>query len=103
MIRTYHSRCPIKRTKGDDSTPKIKGLTIEQKVEYQRKRVSEECEFQMMKQRIKKTDIARCIGVTPQAVAYQFRNKSISVDVLIAVVTLSDMDPANIKDMLTAD
>jgi hypothetical protein len=81
--------------------PKVKGLTLEQKVDYQRGRISDACEYQVVKHSIRKKDIAKIAGLSPQAVSLQFSRKSISTDVLMAIVTLSDMDAKSVKDMLT--
>jgi hypothetical protein len=81
--------------------PKVRGLTLEQKVDYQRGRISDACEYQTVKKHIRKKEIARIAGISPQAVSTQFTRKSITTDVLMAIVTLSDMSADDVKSMLT--
>jgi hypothetical protein len=45
--------------------------------------------------------VAEYVGVTPQAVWNQFRNKKLTTEVLMASVTLSGMDAETVKNMLT--
>jgi predicted transcriptional regulator len=81
--------------------PKVRGLTVAQKIDYQRERISDVCEFALIKARVSKTEVAEYVGVTPQAVWNQFRNKKLTTEVLMASVTLSGMDAETVKNMLT--
>nr|DAG30960.1 MAG TPA: putative transcriptional regulator [Caudoviricetes sp.] len=83
--------------------PRVKGLTTEQKIDYQKNRLAETCELLMRRNHVKKTEIADLLGVTPQAVSYQFRNNQISMEVFMCVVTLTNAEPEKIKELLTID
>ena len=69
----------------------------------QTNRLAETCELLMRRNHIKKTEIADLLGVTPQAVSYQFRNNQISMEVFMCVVTLTNAEPEKIKELLTID
>lgn len=81
--------------------PRIKGLTNEQKVDYQRVLLAERLDFALYKSKISKSMLAYYIGITPQAVCKQFAKKRISTEVIIAVVTLTNLEPEEVKRMLT--
>ena len=81
--------------------PRVKGLTSEQKINYQKERVAETCELLLIRNKIKKTAIAEYLGITPQAVSYQFRNKQLTLEVVMCVITMTNADPDKIKETLT--
>lgn len=81
--------------------PRIKGFTKEQKINYQKERVAETCELLLMRHKIKKTAVAEYLGITPQAVSCQFRNRKLTLETVMCVITLTNADPDKIKETLT--
>jgi hypothetical protein len=65
--------------------------------------VAEVCERQLAKNHVSKTAVANYLGITPQSAWQQFKEKRITADMLIAVVTLTDMDADEVKKLLTIE
>jgi predicted transcriptional regulator len=80
--------------------PRTRGYTAEQKLDFQTKHTAETCEFLLMQNRVSKSSVAEFVGITPAAVSAQFRGKRLTVEVLIAVLSLTDADPDRIERML---
>lgn len=74
-----------------------------EKLEQQHAKITDTCEYQLFKAKRSKSEVARYLGVSPAAVCCQFTRKSITTPVLMAVVTLTDMDAESVKQMLTVD
>jgi hypothetical protein len=45
--------------------------------------------------------VAEIAGITPAAVSHQFREKRLSIDVLIAVISMTGAEGDELKRMLT--
>ena len=77
--------------------PRVKGLTPEQKLQYQKRRVVDQCELLLKHANVKKIEIAKLLGVTGSAISYQFKSGKISIDTVIAVATLTNAAPEDIE------
>ena len=76
--------------------PRVRGLTDTQKIQYQKERVVDQLELMMRHKRIKRKTVADMVGLTPQAISNQFVHRNVSLDTVIAIVTLSD-DPLSLR------
>lgn len=81
--------------------PRVRGFTNEQKINQQQDVLAEELDVLMYSKHISKKDIANFLDLTPAAITYQFREKSISMPVLMAIVTLTNADGELVKKMLS--
>lgn len=72
--------------------PRIKPLVPKQKIEYQRKVLTERCERIMRSEDISKTKVASYLEISPQSVAQQFQRKHITMEVFITVCTLANIN-----------
>ena len=80
--------------------PRIKGFLTEQKVEYQRQLLADRCSLMLFKAGLNMSDVARFLDISPQAVSQQFKTKSITTSVLIAVFTLVDASSEEIANTM---
>lgn len=76
--------------------PRVKGLTQEQKFQYQKRRVVDQCELLLKHAKVKKIEIAKFLGVTGPAISYQFNTGNLSLDTVMAVATLTNAAPEDI-------
>lgn len=81
--------------------PKVRGLTQEQRLSNQEGLLADRCDVLLYEKKVSKSKVAEYVGKTPQAIGKQFRSKRLSVDVLIAIVTLTKIEPERLKDFLT--
>lgn len=76
--------------------PRVRGLSKKQKIAYRKSVLVDRCEILMKHAHVTKTDIANYLGVTQPAISYQFNTGNISIDTLIAVVTLTKAENEDI-------
>lgn len=81
--------------------PRVRGFTNNQKINQQQDMLVEELDVLLCRNHLSKKDIAEFVDVTPAAISYQFRSKSISMPVLMAIVTLTNADGELVKKMLS--
>lgn len=75
-------------------------LTPQQKFKRQRIRLSEECDVLLFRKKINHTRVAEFMGITPQAVNKQFRDRNITVDTAMAVFYLTDAKAEDIQRIM---
>jgi hypothetical protein len=80
--------------------PRVRGFTTRQKLDFQMKHTAESCEILLLKNRISKKDVAEFVGISPSAVCHQFKERRITLEVLISVISLTNVDPEGIKNLL---
>ena len=86
---------------GEIYMPKVRGFTNNQKINQQQDMLVEELDVLLCRNHLSKKDIAEFVDITPAAISYQFRSKSISMPVLMAIVTLTNADGELVKKMLS--
>ena len=80
--------------------PRIKGLSMAQKTDYQKKVLTDHCVLLLQKNHIKKAQIAEAVGITPQAVSNQFSKNNLSTDVVIAIISMTNPEAEEVKNMM---
>ena len=64
--------------------PKVKPLIAEQQIEYEWEQLSLKIMLDCKTLKIKNTDLAKEIGVTPQAISKQFNERRVQVPTILA-------------------
>ena len=64
--------------------PKVKPLTAEYQIEYEWERLSEKIYLDCRRLKIKNKDLAKEIGITPEAVSHQFTTRRVQVPTILA-------------------
>lgn len=80
--------------------PRIRPYITDQKIDYQRRVLTEHCDRLLRNNKISKTKVASVLGISPQAVHTQFANGKITLPTFMAVVSLTDAEPMEIKSIL---
>ena len=62
--------------------------------------MSEECDVLLCRKKISHTKVADFMGITPQAVNKQFRDRNITVDTAMAVFYLTDTSAEDIQRIM---
>lgn len=75
-------------------------LTAQQKFIRQREKMSDDCDFLLFRKKISHSKVADFIGITPQAVNQQFRDKRVTIETAMAVFYLTDADANEIKKIM---
>lgn len=75
-------------------------LTAQQKFIRQREKMSEECDVLLLRKKISHSKVANFIGISPQAVNQQFRDRKVTVETVMAVFYLTDADADEIKKIM---
>ena len=83
--------------------PRLKGLTAEQKIEYQVKRARDVAYMLLDDKNVSYTDIAAVTGVTPAAVSHQFKAGTLKLETALAVIYLTKADTTSIEKMVRAE
>lgn len=83
--------------------PRIRGFTSEQKIDHQMKLLAERCDLLLYKNKISKSKVADYVGITPQAICRQFSKGHLTAEVVIAIATMTNEDPAKFGSMLVIE
>lgn len=70
--------------------PRIRGLTSDKKVEYQRQLLTHKCDVLLYDAGVSKAEVADYMDCSVQAIYKQFKTNAITLPVLIAVATLTN-------------
>ena len=80
--------------------PRTIGFSTKQKMDHQNDVLIDDLELLLFKNKISKSKVAKEMGITPQAVCSQFKNKSITIPVLMMIITLTNAPAETVKNML---
>lgn len=80
--------------------PKVCGFTDSQKIENQRISMSAKVDHLRLDHNLSYKKIAETLGITEQAVSQQFRNRNITLKVILAVFYLTGAEPEEIGKIM---
>ena len=80
--------------------PRTVGYTGEQKIRHQQELLAHRCKVLLYDRGITMTKVAEYVGITPQALHWQFRNNRVTTDVLIAVISLTNADAETCEKLI---
>lgn len=81
--------------------PRVVGFTNQQKLAHQKEVLTDRCKLLLYESGISQIELADYLGITPQALCRQFREKRLRTDTLIAIFSLTDAEEDRIKDYMT--
>lgn len=81
--------------------PRIIGFTSQQKLAHQKEVLADRCKLLLYESGISQLELAEYLGITPQALCRQFKEKRLRTDTLIAIFSLTNTDESRIKDYMT--
>jgi len=80
--------------------PRTKPLVADQKIDYQRQVLTEHCDLLLYRHKISKAQVASYLGITRQALNSQFATGRVTLPTFMAIVSLTDAEPMEVKQML---